>query len=268
MGFLHKIPVEYYAFTALLNFLTCFSLAFFILLRSYKSSINRSFAAFCLCIAQWSFFYFFWLSTPDVETAGFFFRTCMVGVIFMPVTFTHFVIAFTRMKMSKVFLRTNYCISIVFVLVVYSELFAYGGSSYFTIPFWPFPGKLFPLHLLHFFLNIVFSYGVLIRVFRQSTGVFRQQNRYVIFGTIVGFIGGATNYFAWYRIALPPVFNVSASLGVPIITYAILKYRLMDIKVALTRAGIFLFVYVFVLGVPFVFGFVSGLWKWAVLLMG
>ncbi|MCM8797821.1 MAG: ATP-binding protein, partial [Candidatus Omnitrophica bacterium] len=35
-------------------------------------------------------------------------------------------------------------------------------------------------------------------------------------------------------------------------TYAILKYRLMDIKVAVTRAGLFILVYTLVLGLPFI----------------
>ncbi|MEI8349199.1 MAG: GAF domain-containing sensor histidine kinase [Candidatus Omnitrophota bacterium] len=42
----------------------------------------------------------------------------------------------------------------------------------------------------------------------------------------------------------------------------------MDIRVALSRAGIFIFIYAFILGSPLWFGAKTGLWVWAVLMMG
>lgn len=52
-----------------------------------------------------------------------------------------------------------------------------------------------------------------------------------------------------------------------IFTYTIVRFRLLDINLALTRAGIFVFVYLFVLGVPFWLGYKYGLWQYAAWLM-
>lgn len=46
-------------------------------------------------------------------------------------------------------------------------------------------------------------------------------------------------------------------------TYAIVKYQLMDIKITITRAGIFLTVYTFVLGIPFWVGYIIQSWIFA-----
>jgi len=76
--------------------------------------------------------------------------------------------------------------------------------------------------------------------------------RYILFGTILGWVGGATNFPLWFNIPIPPVGNILLSVYIVIVACAIAKYRLMDIKIAFTRAGIFLIVYGFVLGLPFI----------------
>jgi len=86
------------------------------------------------------------------------------------------------------------------------------------------------------------------------------QIKYVILGAILGFGGGATNYPLWYSIPIPPVGNIFVSFGILVMAYAIIKHHLMDIRIALTRAGIFLFVYTFVLGIPFWIGYTTKTW--------
>ena len=51
---------------------------------------------------------------------------------------------------------------------------------------------------------------------------------------------------------MPSLAAYAIPVGIIIITCAIVKYRLMDIKIAITRTGIFVAVYTFVLGIPFV----------------
>jgi len=260
MMILQSIPLGYYAFSALLNFIISFSYSLFIFLKNPRSSLNRTFSAFCFSAAQWSFFYFLWLSTKDIRLADFYIRTCMIGVIFMPSTFTHFVVIFIGSKKNRLFILLNYLISLSLAITVYSPLYAKAGNSFLVFPYWPLPGVLFPVHLAHFFINLLYSYPLIFRTLKESKGTFREQIRYVLLGTGIGFLGGLTNYFCWYRIGIPPFLNISASLAAPIITYAIVRYRLMDIKVAITRAGIFIVVYALVLGFPFWLGYATKSW--------
>jgi len=88
------------------------------------------------------------------------------------------------------------------------------------------------------------------RVLRSSRGIFRNQLKYVFVGTAIGYICGATNFFSWYRVPFPPILNVFISLYVALVTYAIVRYRLMDINLAVTRVAVFAGVYVLLLGVP------------------
>lgn len=236
---LQFIPLNYYIFTTVSNFLTCISLSLFVLLKNFRSNLNRTFSAFCFAIAQWSFFYFLFLSIKDTRLADFYIRTCMIGVIFMPSTFTHFVTILVGAKKNKPLIFLNYLISISIAATVYSSLYAKTGGSFLVFPYWPLAGVLFPVHLGHFFINLLYSYPLIFRTLKESNGILKGQIRYVLLGTGIGFLGGLTNYFTWYRIGVPPVLNISASLGVPIISYAIIKYRFMDIDLARRYVAIY-----------------------------
>ncbi|MCM8774529.1 MAG: hypothetical protein NC820_07350 [Candidatus Omnitrophica bacterium] len=228
------MPLNYYIFTTALNFFTCIFLSLFVLLRNCRSNLNKTFSAFCFAIAQWSLFYFLFLSTStkDTRLADFYIRTCMIGVIFIPSTFTHFVTILSGIKRNKSLIFLNYLISINIAATVYSSLYAKTGGSFLVFPYWPFTGVLFVVHLVHFFINLFYSYLLIFKVLRRSRGILREQISYVLLGTGIGFLGGLTNYFIWYRISIPPVLNILPSVGVPIISYAIIKHRLMDIKLA------------------------------------
>jgi len=66
-----------------------------------------------------------------------------------------------------------------------------------------------------------------------------------------------------FRIDIYPYSNFLIAVYPLIIAYAIIKYRLMDIRVALTRAGIFLVLYTAVLGIPFYVGYQTRSWMFS-----
>jgi signal transduction histidine kinase len=69
---------------------------------------------------------------------------------------------------------------------------------------------------------------------------------------MIGFLGGATTFFYVFNIPIYP-FGVSlVVIYVVAVTYAITRHSLMDIRVAITTAGIFLVVYSVALGIPFI----------------
>lgn len=87
------------------------------------------------------------------------------------------------------------------------------------------------------------------------TGIIKARLRYIIIGTAAGVVlSGITNvilpWFNDFRLMWSAPFCSLIWLAGAV--YAIVKYRLMDIKVAFTRAGIFLVVYTLVLGIPFI----------------
>jgi len=94
----------------------------------------------------------------------------------------------------------------------------------------------------------------LIKRYRHSAGVLRNQLKYLILGSVITWAGAEFLYLLDFGINIywaPSLANIFFALYPLIITYAIIRYRLADIKVAITRAGIFIAIYTLILGLPF-----------------
>jgi len=247
---LQNIPLGYYAFSGLVNFLTAFVI-FVIVFFSKKYKTNRIFAAFSFSVAYWSLLYFVWLISKSKEWAEFYLRSCMIGVLFMPSLFIHFVALFLNLKINKKFIATNYTLSILFASTIYTSLYAKDIGRHLVFPYWLHVGPVFHLALFHFGAIVLYSFYLMWQSIKKEKGIFRNQILYVFIGTAIGYISGVTNFFCWYRINIPPFLNIFVSVYVLMVAVAVLRYRLMDINIALTRAGIFAIVYTLVLGIPF-----------------
>jgi len=179
----------------------------------------------------------------------------MLFVIFIPSTFTHFILTFLKVDYGKRINVCNYLISLFLGLTVYTRLFARDIGPFLVFPYWLKPRFPFFIHSIHFFTNIIYSHFLMLRAIKYYSGILKNQVLYIFIGPAIGFSAGAINYLTWYRVPIPPFLNFLVSISVVFVSYAIIKYRLMDIRVALTRAGVFIAVYLLVLGIPFWIGF-------------
>jgi len=190
----------------------------------------------------------------------------MAGSIAIPVTFTEFIIYIIEKEniwKLSIFRKVNIFISVVLFLFSFTPLFIKTVKPILNFNFWPVPGILFYVYHLWFAINIVLCWILVFNKIKNSTGLIKLKSIYVLVATTIGFGGGMTNHPLWYGILIPPVGNILVGLALFIFTYAIVRYRLLDIKVAVTRVGIFLFVYLFVLGLPLYMGYVHKKWQQA-----
>lgn len=248
MTFIYSIPLSFYVISTVVNFLTIAFLGIFVYTRNKDANVNKIFAIYSLTAAQWTFFYFLWLSTKEKQLAEIYLRTCMIGVALMPAAFTHFILYLVKAKINPKIIFLNYLCSVFVVGIIYTPLFAYDFEPFLVFPVWGIAGILFPFHLAHFFANILYSDYIMFRAIRESDSIiFKKQIGYVLIATTIGYFGGLSNYLCWYHIPFPPVLNILVSVYVCVVTYAIIRYRLLDINVMLTRAGIFITVCILVL---------------------
>lgn len=249
------LPVQYYAITGLLNLFTSIVLGVFIVWNSVHLKTNRIYAYFCFSISFWSIFYYLFLSSNIKPLAEYYLRTCMFGVVFMPSLFIHFTISFLNIDKSRFFLPINYTLSVLFALSVYTNLYALNSEKYLVFDYWLRPGVIFHLFIIHFTSIFFYAFYLLWNRLKSATGLFRSQLIYVYWGIIIGLLSGSTNYFVWYRIPIPPFLNIFVSLYMLMICYGMIRYRLLDISIVITRTSIFITVYSLVLGLPFALAF-------------
>jgi len=226
----------FYAITGLINAVASTFLGFLVYLKNKKGNLNRTFTLFCLCVAIWSYAYFVWQISTIEETALFWSRALMVGAIFMPITYFHFITVFLNIhQKKKKLLILGYILSFIFLILNLTPLFVKNVELELFFPYWPKPGITFHPFLLMFFGYAIYSSYLLWRALRKSVGIEKLQIRYVFFGTLIGLLGGSTNYFLWYEIPIPPLGNGLVVVYIIFITLAILKYHLFEIKVILTE---------------------------------
>jgi signal transduction histidine kinase len=160
----------------------------------------------------------------------------MAGAVFIPITYLHFLFALTKkLTKKRTFLIVGYLFFLFFFFVNFTPYFVTDVEPKLDFPFWPNPGFLYAPFLASWFFLAVYAVYYLINQIKKSKGIMRLQLRYILVGTIVGYAGGITNYFLWYDIPILPFGNWTLTFYLVIIAYAILKYHLLDIRVALTE---------------------------------
>ena len=81
-------------------------------------------------------------------------------------------------------------------------------------------------------LNYVFAH-------QRFTGIKKIQTRYFILATIFGFSGGLANFLPVFHIDIFPYGNLLLPLYPIVVTYAILRFRLMDIHVVIRKSMVY-----------------------------
>ena len=91
----------YYAISGLVNAIGSAFIGLFVYLGNRRNNINKIFGLLCLSIVLWSFPYYLWQISTTTESALFWSRLLMVGAIFIPITYLHFVLIFLNLHATS-----------------------------------------------------------------------------------------------------------------------------------------------------------------------
>lgn len=244
--------MNFWAFSGLINCLISLVFGFFVYSRNRKDFLHQRWFCLSLTISFWSLGYFFWQISSEKALALFWCRFLMIGAIFIPVFFLHFLLVWLNLLQKKIkLLFACYLLSFLALILNTTPYFVKDVRTIIGFNFWPKAGIFYLPFLLFWGWLILYCCYIMIEGMKGSSPIQRNQIKYVLLGAVIGFSGGITNYPLWYDIPIPPYGNILVSAYVLLVGYSIVKYQLMDIKVAITRAGIFLIVFAFVLGTPF-----------------
>jgi len=218
------------------------ALGLFVLLRNKKSPVNRTFFMMNVAAGIWALGNAMWLIQKSETSLLFWGRVFSFGMILVPVLFFNWVLNILgEAKNKKKILIASYLITCFFVLFSFSKYFISGLIK--LLPYQPPGPQAGPLFLPALFFGYLglftYSFFLLIKNFRKSSGYKRSQLKYIIIGITIAYIGGIANFPLFLGIKIDLWGLPLVAIYTFIFAYAIVKYRLMDIRLIIKRTVIF-----------------------------
>jgi len=238
-----------YIVSLLLTGITTLGLGIFVLLKNRHVRVNQLFFAVSITMSIWGFSQSCIHSNYVISfVAG---RITHFIVPFIAIFSCHFLMTLAE-RQHKRFLIFAYVFAFIFSMLggfstsIVAGLHPFRISDTLVMRNVTYAGRLYIPYTI--FFSVVSSYGIftLYKVYRKTTGSRRIQFKYMLLAAIMGFAGGSTNFLYMFSISIYPI-TPYATYTVPfyvaISTYAIIKHRLMDVKIALSRTGLLLIIY-------------------------
>lgn len=254
-----------FSISCLLGLISNATIGVLLILRGKDKKISNIFGLTCLMASIWSLGGYVFSSTSSQEVAMVWWKIAHIGMVFTPPFFFHFICRLTGIR-KKNFITVFYLTALFFLAnVFFSKNFIslrYAFDQFYFID-WRINKSLTYLffYILFYWCGLLYAFILLIRYYPKTSGVKRNQIKYILIGSIIAWLGPEGNFLLVFGIPyLFPYTNFFVIIYPLVFGYAIIKYRLIDIRVAITRAGIFLVLYALVLGLPFYFGYRTKSW--------
>ncbi len=228
--------MNFYALSGLFNAIAATTLGFFVYWRAPRDPKHHTYGLFCLSVSIWSYSYFAWQLTGSRDLALLAVRLLMAGAILIPIFYFHHVlILLDRVQRHRIMLSAGYALAGIFLLADATPFMVRDLQPEMSFAYWPKPGALFHVFLAWFGGYALYSTYLIAVAYRHASVLRRNQYLYLAVGSIIGYVGGATNFPLWYGIQVPPNGTILVSVYVSIIAYTMLKYRLLDFSVAVEK---------------------------------
>jgi signal transduction histidine kinase len=216
-------------------------LGLFVYLRSPRNKINILFSLMVLSIFGWLGANFLVDVTSDINFALFLTRVTNFFATWSVSFFALFTIATAaqnnqRVKKNRalIYVSASLVSALSLTNLVISGVYLENGV--FAIE----DGPLLYLQILYYLILVLTSVGLLIMKFVRSGGVEKEQSRYMLIGFSATLIGAV-----FFSILIPVIFQIYSTFKITpfttlffvgFTTYAIIKHRLMDIRMVVARS--------------------------------
>jgi len=229
-----------FSFSGLILGITCTLLSLIVGIRK-KTNLQRIWVFFNIVIAIWGFGAFLIGTATTPASALLSWRIAHIGVILIPVCFFHTICIFSEIEAKrKKYIIFAYLQGLFFIFLSFTGLFIVKVRFVFNSIYYNQPTNLLYLIFLIIWISLVIwgNYELII-YYLKSSGVKKKQSLYLLIGMLLGFSGGITNFFPMFGIDIYPFGNFTIPIYCLISTYAILRYRLMDINLVFRKSMVY-----------------------------
>ena len=200
-------------------------------------SYNRAWFRLNIATAIWSFGYFLMITSNNHDISWYSNWVLHFAAALIPSLFLYFVASFVgKVKNYKIPLIISFSLSSFFLLVTPSKFFISDVVPKFIFNYVCDAGPLYLYFTIFFFAVVSYSLLLLLLRLRTAKGILAQQVKYIFLTSVFGFAGGGSVFFLTFNVNFPPYPVILFSFYPLVITYAITRYRVFNIKYFITRS--------------------------------
>lgn len=156
-----------------------------------------------------------------------------------------FIIAFLKIQDQK-YSKGIAAISLFMLLLNASPGFISEIAPKYVFNYYVVAGPGYYIFAGYFSLLIIIGLFNLLKKIRQATPLEKIQIKYILFGSLLGFIGGGSTFLLSFGLPIPPYPFILFSSFPLVIAYAIARHRLMNIRRLLARSLLYFLTIAFV----------------------
>lgn len=247
-----------YLLPNLISAILILSVGLLVFLKNAKSKTNIFFSFLCIILFIWNFAYFIAYFLDNYNKSKIYLNVGYSAVIFITVILFHFVTIFLNKRYTKL-LVIIYSINAMFLISLWYTTFFVKDIQRFFWGYYPIAGIIHPIFIV---VQTVIGFFALYILYRHLTKVKYSSSehkriKYIFWALTIGFIS-SIDYLPNYRVGIYPIGSFFLIIFISITTYAIIKHKLLDIEIFITRATVFAMSYGFTFGLPFV---IFSLWR-------
>jgi PAS domain S-box-containing protein len=233
-------------------------LAFMTMRGQWQATGQRAFAFFLVAMASWGGLLFMMRSSSNLADAYFWDKLVVADVALISVFYLHFTFGFSNAPSAKWLIRAAYSLFGVLAITTAMGLTVAGMQvkSYGYAPIW---GPAFAVFFVVVYGAIMLGATNMYSTARRGASpALRNRAGYVLLGTMISLIGGITDILPSVGVPIYPLGIVGNIVFATLATIAMVKVRLLDIRLALRRTFAYTMVGLVVLGAYFGFSGLLG----------
>ncbi len=227
--------MKVYIYSLLFTSLSSVILGLFTIYKNSQSKPARLWALACFCCSGWSLFSALTYGAHDPQSAVLYSKLLNVFAAYMCVLVAHFCKEITESKITNNLFKIGYLNAVLITLFAFFTDYFAGATPFLKFNYFVSVKPLYHFFTVHFFFYFFYAEYLLIKSLAYLSEPKRNQVKYILVALTSGYVGGISTFLTAYRVPIEPVLANFVWLYVAIISYAIVKHQLMDIKIVIKK---------------------------------
>lgn len=216
-----------------------------------RTGASVGYTIFAAATVWWQGCWTILFNTTNPTWAEILVRIGYSGIIFLPVAYYHFSMEYVQPGVHRRAIRWNYGIGLLFLLSLWTTPFFIRGYYTYSWGFYPKAGFLHLVFLAYLSVLAIIGLYLPFKQLRQPDNppLRKAQLRFVIAANLI-YCCASVDFLVNYGVSFYPFGFGFILLSSGAVTYAIVRYALLDINLAFRQASV-LFISAVILSLPF-----------------